>query len=364
MASGKAIALETCRALESGKYRVDGVNVNVTEPTTRGVILQDAPPYAGAERRDPAAAPSALSILSCGSFEAARWLLDRGSRRVVVLDFASDSEPGGGWRGNQQGTQEESLCRASSLGRALEKLDYPIPAYGMAHVPEVVVIRDDSGALLSRPFSVGVLAAALRDVGGDGEPSAKQQQHLERKVDGVLAAAASFGYDAIVLGSWGCGAFGNEVALVARAIASALAGRFASAFAAVAYADPRKPGREAFYNASKTMGAVCVGPSGGTSQDTAKAQSPPAVNRHLSESYGAGASRHSEEVLQEWMEEGVAGAEAARQRDWRSAEAHFERCVALRPEWEKGVRCLERARQKRAGAAPVEASGAEACSNR
>lgn len=29
---------------------------------------------------------------------------------VVALDFASGSNPGGGWRGKQRGTQEEHLC--------------------------------------------------------------------------------------------------------------------------------------------------------------------------------------------------------------------------------------------------------------
>ena len=170
-----------------------------------------------------------------------------------MLDFASDSEPGGGWRGKQQGTQEEALCRASSLGRALERLEYPLQQYGVAVVPEVVVFRESDGSFLQRPFTVGVLAAALRDIGGDGEPDAKQRAHLAKKVEGVLAAAVHFGYNAIVLGSWGCGAFGNSHSVVAEAFATALAGTFASAFAAVAFADPRKPGQEAIYHAMQPL---------------------------------------------------------------------------------------------------------------
>eukprot|EP01046_Picozoa_sp_COSAG06_P067868 COSAG06_NODE_17784_length_921_cov_1.879562_1_plen_198_part_10 len=72
----------------------------------------------------------ALTLFAGGSFEAALWLLDgaaaedsaEAARRPLVLDFASDSNPGGGWRGKQQGTQEESLCRQSNLGLAAEKV--------------------------------------------------------------------------------------------------------------------------------------------------------------------------------------------------------------------------------------------------
>ena len=75
---------------------------------------------------------------------AARLVQAEGCQSVAVLDFASDSEPGGGWRGSrQQGTQGETLCRASSLGHALEQLPYPLPTYGDAVVPEVVVFRTD-----------------------------------------------------------------------------------------------------------------------------------------------------------------------------------------------------------------------------
>lgn len=213
---GHDLASETILAFECGHYILDSkTKVTISEPKKRGTVLADVPAWEPPSSSSAAATPA--RIFGCGSYAAAQWLLEHShARRCAVLDFASDSEPGGGWRGRQQGTQEESLCRASSLGRALERLPYPLPSYGMAHVPEVLVIRDDSDALLAAPFTVGVLAAALRDVGGDGEPDAKQRQHLQRKVEGVLAAAAALGYDGLVLGSWGCGAFGNAHALVAR----------------------------------------------------------------------------------------------------------------------------------------------------
>lgn len=55
-----------------------------------------------------------IMVLGMDTFEAGIWLKQqKGAKNPVVLDFASDSNPGGGYRTNQEGTQEESLCRKS-----------------------------------------------------------------------------------------------------------------------------------------------------------------------------------------------------------------------------------------------------------
>lgn len=295
-----------------------------------------------------------MHILDCGSFEAAAWLYEtRRCKAVCVLDFASDSEPGGGWRGNQTGTQEESLCRSSSLGHALEKLRYPIPEYGAAHVPKVIVFRGDTGELLSQPFHVGVLAAALRDVGGDGEPDAKQRAHLDRKVKGVLCTMASFGYDGIVLGAWGCGAFGNAPTLVADAFANALGEMVLAPFKEVAFPVLRKPVRAAFEQALHALGprvvplaGTSIGGGHGEPASAASFGGPVVPRRGLSAMYGSGASAHPEEVLLEWQECGRLAQAAVRCKQWSEARSLFERCVELRPDWPKGWECLARAAAK------------------
>lgn len=71
-----------------------------------------------------------MEVVEEDSFDAALTTMTRESSSLssssssfppCVLDFASDSKPGGGWRTKQQGTQEESLCRRSSLGCCLEE---------------------------------------------------------------------------------------------------------------------------------------------------------------------------------------------------------------------------------------------------
>ena len=330
MASPSSIAAETQRLFDSGKVR---------EPRRAGRILTS--PTADPLTRHPS---TAIHVCACGAFDAAQWLYGRGAKSVCVLDFASDTTAGGGWRGNQVGTQEESLCRNSSLGRALEALPYPLPALGVAYVPEVAVLRVESAprTLLSPPFHVAAVAAALRDVGGD-DPDKKQRAFLAAKVEGVLCAMAGHRHDVIVLGSWGCGAFGNPHALVAEAFAAALGGRFAHAFVHVAFADPSQVGQEAFLRALRPLGAARR-----PEDEEGKIAPTVAVRRALSEQYGAGASAHTEEAMVEWVEAGVAGREAAQRREWALAAECFARCVALRPEWAKGHELLARARARAA----------------
>ena len=129
----------------------------------------------------------------------------------------------GGYKSNQQGTQEESLCRRSNLACGLESLEYPIPALGAAWVPDVCVFRADERAgyqLLETPFWIGgVIACALRNFRSDTE---KDLEFVRQKIETVLAVAASQGHTSLVLGAWGCGAFGNDAPLVARLFAEAL----------------------------------------------------------------------------------------------------------------------------------------------
>ena len=75
------------------------------------------------------------------SFECVIRLIKLG-HNPVVLDFTSGTNPGGGWRGKQTGTQEESLCRRSNLGLLLEKKKYPIPHDGLDYLSECIINKD------------------------------------------------------------------------------------------------------------------------------------------------------------------------------------------------------------------------------
>jgi uncharacterized protein (TIGR02452 family) len=59
---------------------------------------------------------------------------------------------------------------------------------------------------------------------------------MARRIRKVLAVAALYGSDALVLGAWGCGVFRNDPAEIAELFRQALAGEFKGIFARVVFA--------------------------------------------------------------------------------------------------------------------------------
>ena len=59
---------------------------------------------------------------------------------------------------------------------------------------------------------------------------------MQKRIHRVLAIAYAYGHDALVLGAWGCGAFGNDPARTAADFRTALETDFAGAFASVVFA--------------------------------------------------------------------------------------------------------------------------------
>eukprot|EP00927_Polykrikos_kofoidii_P063168 TRINITY_DN57993_c0_g1_i1.p1 TRINITY_DN57993_c0_g1~~TRINITY_DN57993_c0_g1_i1.p1 ORF type:complete len:172 (+),score=17.31 TRINITY_DN57993_c0_g1_i1:52-567(+) len=138
-----AVMKDTLNIIKRGNYRTatgESVKLDVAR-------LKAAPGRAVVHRELPLDAfkpPGGcrMHLVKGDTFAAARWLTSqRAKPPPLVLDFASDSNPGGGCRGDQRGTQEESLCRQSSLLPSLEAVPYPIPQLGAVYVPDICVLR-------------------------------------------------------------------------------------------------------------------------------------------------------------------------------------------------------------------------------
>jgi len=181
------------------------------------------------------------------TLQAARRLADAGLD-PVALNFASAYHPGGGFRSGSR-AQEESLAWSSGLYHCI--VGHPMYAYNEAnrsplysdwllYSPAVPVFREADGALLAEPYACAFITApavnAKAVLGRDPTRRDEIRQVMGRRIDRVLAAAAHHGHTAIVLGAWGCGAFGNAPEDIAAAFRDALGGRHEGRFASVIFA--------------------------------------------------------------------------------------------------------------------------------
>lgn len=174
-----------------------------------------------------------LTIQVADTLTAARSILtDPGNhmRKVAILNMASPLSPGGGFL-NGATSQEEFLCMRTTLLPALRDEFYRLPEVGCVYTPDVLVFRSSSeegGDLLEkrdRWFVDVVSAGMLRlpetevdDETGHGRyVHAKDRDLVLEKMKAVMRVFQAKGAAKVVLGAWGCGAYGNPVGEVARA---------------------------------------------------------------------------------------------------------------------------------------------------
>jgi uncharacterized protein (TIGR02452 family) len=188
-----------------------------------------------------------IEITSETTSAAARRLYDEGVRDTLALNFASARNVGGGFLGGAQ-AQEEDLCRCSALYVCLETQ----PAYyeaNRAHrsclytdhaiwSPQVPFFRDDTLALVERPYLVSVLtmpAPNAAELNKRPEAGAELEATLHTRALKVLQIAAHRQHRTLILGAWGCGAFRNDPEVASAAFAAALE-RTAGSFDRVVFA--------------------------------------------------------------------------------------------------------------------------------
>lgn len=177
-------------------------------------------------RPGPSFAETGVEVRNETTLDAGRRLLDEGLR-PLALNFANGLHPGGGFRGAR--AQEEVLCRSSALFATLEG-DLMYETHGKRHdressdwailSPDVPVFRMDDGTALDEPWPLSVITCAAPVAENVGQPRAGDL--LEARIHRVLAIATARGYETLVLGAWGCGAFGNDPVRTARDFRSAL----------------------------------------------------------------------------------------------------------------------------------------------
>lgn len=182
--------------------------------------------------------------------------------KTVALNFANGVEQGGGWiRGAK--AQEEAIVRCSSLilslkpslspdhvkgkkpdditingkqykrvscmyhsNRQFEQDNYeegPLSTDYQLLNPDVVVFRDDQFNFLDEPFKLSFItspacyARGYYNVAGRTENSIqKVNSVMLNRIRKIILLAIEEGYECIILGAYGCGAFGNNSSDVAK----------------------------------------------------------------------------------------------------------------------------------------------------
>lgn len=192
-------------------------------------------------------------VVFASSTDALLALADEGATKIAVIDYASYTNPGGGYAKGSN-AQEEALCADSTLYPCLCALEgrYHEPnrkatlgglyTSRAMSLPCVVFARDGR----QQEAEIVVIAAPNRRRALENGRSEREcDSDLIRRCDAALEIAALSGADAVVAGAFGCGVFGNPPRMVARAFADWCA-KHPGAFAEVLYAIPGGANLDAF----------------------------------------------------------------------------------------------------------------------
>jgi uncharacterized protein (TIGR02452 family) len=172
---------------------------------------------------------------------ASRRLIENGLK-PLALNFANGVHPGGGFLSGAR-AQEEALCRSSALYQTLvgdpmyeehSKRSRPDSTDWAIYAPDVPIFRTDEGTELEHPWLLNFVTCAAPYAPAIGQPEAGDL--LQRRIHRVLAIARAYGHQALVLGAWGCGAFGNDVGRAASDFRQALENEFSGAFSDIVFA--------------------------------------------------------------------------------------------------------------------------------
>lgn len=231
-------------AAEAGAYFThSGQEVYIAAAVTTAVAAKRS--IAPDDALPPAAAKSfpstRIEVANLTTLQAARRLADQ-RLRPLALNFANGLHPGGGFLSGAL-AQEEVLCRSSALYLTLvgdpmyafhAQRPEPDSSAWCIFSPDVPVFRTDNGIPLDEPWLLSFITCAAPVAQRIGQP--RSAELLRQRIHRVLASARAIGYESLVLGAWGCGAFGNDPHRTAADFKEALDTEFAGAFANITFA--------------------------------------------------------------------------------------------------------------------------------
>lgn len=155
-----------------------------------------------------------ILIVSNDTLEATINAINLGLDKVGFLIFANATNQGGRY---SEGTpaQEESICRRTNLVSCFSKMSYPIPEFGSFYINNIAIIRDTEQNNY-KFFDKMIFADCILSAAYHGPPIDSNDKLCDgyrektiNKIKYILNAFLENGNYNIVLGAFGCGAFGN-----------------------------------------------------------------------------------------------------------------------------------------------------------
>jgi uncharacterized protein (TIGR02452 family) len=174
---------------------------------------------------------------------------------IGLLNFASARSPGGGFL-NGAKAQEEDLCRCSGLypcllmcmkyfdvNRNQESMLYTDYSIFSPNVPFFKV--RSTGDFLQTPIPISVITApapnTVRYMERKGSDESELRDTFLRRWENVLCIAREEGIKRLLLGAWGCGAFGGDPVLVSQTAKEAIR-EYGKGFEKIVFAIPDTKG--------------------------------------------------------------------------------------------------------------------------
>ena len=217
---------EAVGIIEVGEYRApSGRTVRIADLLERAVQATTSyPPESAISETATGDNQTVIEVENETTLAAAQRLLQSG-HNPVALNFASATHPGGGFLSGAR-AQEEYLARSSGLYACLKnnpmyefhRSNYdPLYSNYAIYSPRVPVFRSDDGLLLEEPYCVAIITSpAVNASQLDPARRSEIKSAMWRRILKVLSIGVLQEHDSIVLGAWGCGAFGNDSSEMAR----------------------------------------------------------------------------------------------------------------------------------------------------
>lgn len=229
-----SIAKETIQVTSEKKYVLSGKTICLPDIDYKNVIVYSPAECAELLNWDISEAfqdkPCSISVVNEDSFQAAGRF-----DRPFVMNFANAHHAGGGFMMGAN-AQEEALCRCSTLYASIssEKAS-KMYNYNNTHIsrvesdhmllsPDVCVFRNEKYEFLREPFMASVFTVPAPNRHGAAMFASQKMvsEIMIRRIKIMLRIAAKNGYKNLILGAWGCGAFGNKPENVSQYFKSVL----------------------------------------------------------------------------------------------------------------------------------------------